>query len=142
MFKIVCPKCKEISYVDQNSPKCYCVHCGTELFNSDMNLEKSQSSNLTKSDEFFTVTFKYPRQFYIVYPVLHVTIGNHSVDLHVDDIVPIKVKKDRYLVVGKMSFRKTKYDLNVDKDIMLRLEFNRITGGISFVCNYPKYIGN
>ena len=95
----------------------------TELMNPSNEIKKTANS--------FSLTIKRESQWFAVNPDIKICIdGDKNYLLANGDEITIELTQGHHNVCLKCAFRKTEFDISIEKDTFIQSKFNRVTGRI------------
>ena len=95
----------------------------TELMNPSNEIKKTANS--------FSLTIKRESQWFAVNPDIKICIdGDKNYLLANGDEITIELTQGHHNVCLKCAFRKTEFDISIEKDTFIQSKFNRVTGKI------------
>ena len=103
----------------------FCPACGTPVaFESDI-----ESSTPNYCSSLYTLTIDRASQVYLMNPPVKVTIDN-SIRLTVENghTQTIQLPAGQHNILFKCSLRSTQLDINIVRDTLIELSWNRISG--------------
>ena len=104
----------------------YCAHCGKQVAD---NSEICMNCGCRVTEE-YNVTFKRDSQWFLINPAVNIDINGQHLSIKSGEIISVKLKADTYNCDIYGSLRRKKIQIDLNRDITIRIAWNRFSGAL------------
>ena len=114
----------------------FCFKCGSEIpdesvFCSKCGTKVAQAEPAASDNKLFKLTIDRKSQLYAVNPPIKISIDS-SILLSVDNgkTIQTELPSGKHIIEFSASMRKSRMEIDMDKDMLIQVSFSRLTGKI------------